>query len=173
MWSLSWIVLKLKILDSGMWRLKAQGRIPVYKSDSRIVFNKVPSVQYVSTKFASSRAQMGLPRWLSGKECLYQCRRRGFDPCVGKIPWGRAWQPVLVLLPGDSLGQRSLVGCSPWSWRELDMTRHTAHTCADKHPGSGSPGPAYSGPLRLQCTGLFGPGWLLLSILSLKKIPEI
>ena len=30
-----------------------------------------------------------LPRWLSGKESACQCRRRGFDPWVGKIPWRR------------------------------------------------------------------------------------
>ena len=26
----------------------------------------------------------------------------------------RQWHPTLVLLPGKSHGQRSLVGCSPW-----------------------------------------------------------
>ena len=35
-----------------------------------------------------------------------------FDPWVGKIPWQRAWQPTLVFLPGESHGQRSLVGHS-------------------------------------------------------------
>ena len=42
-----------------------------------------------------------------------QCRsfrRRGFDPWVGKIPWRRAWQPTPVFLPGESHGQRRLVG---------------------------------------------------------------
>ena len=29
---------------------------------------------------------------------------------VGKIPWRRAWQPTPVFLPGESHGQRSLVG---------------------------------------------------------------
>ena len=28
--------------------------------------------------------------------------------------WRRKWQPTPVLLPGESHGQRSLVGCSPW-----------------------------------------------------------
>ena len=43
------------------------------------------------------------------------------DPWVGKIPWRRAWQPTPVFLPGKSLGQRSLVGYSPWSqsWTRL------------------------------------------------------
>jgi len=38
----------------------------------------------------------------------------GFIPRVRKIPWRRAWQPTIVFLPGESHGQRSLVGYSPW-----------------------------------------------------------
>ena len=41
----------------------------------------------------------------------------GINPWVGKIPWRRAWQPTLVFLPGESHGQRSLVGCSPLGCR--------------------------------------------------------
>ena len=48
--------------------------------------------------------------------------RPGFDPWVGKIPWRRAWQPTPVFLPGESHGQRSLVGYSPWDHKESDMT---------------------------------------------------
>ena len=33
-----------------------------------------------------------------------------FNPWVGKVPWRRAWQPTLVLLPGESHELRSLVG---------------------------------------------------------------
>ena len=33
--------------------------------------------------------------------------------------------PALVLLPGKSHGQRSLVGCSPWGRSESDMTDFT------------------------------------------------
>ena len=36
--------------------------------------------------------------------------RRRFDPWVGKIPWRRKWQPNRACLPGESHGQRSLVG---------------------------------------------------------------
>ena len=51
------------------------------------------------------------PGGTSGKEPACQCRRhrrRGFSPWVRKIPWGRAWQPIPVSLPGESHGQRSL-----------------------------------------------------------------
>ena len=34
----------------------------------------------------------------------------------------RKWQPTPVFLPGKSLGQRSLVGYSPWGRKELDTT---------------------------------------------------
>jgi len=55
--------------------------------------------------------KIGLPWWLSGKKSSCQCRRRGFDPWVGKIPQRRKWQPTPVFLPGKSHGQRSLAGC--------------------------------------------------------------
>ena len=42
-----------------------------------------------------------------------RCKRCGFDPWVGKIPWRRAWQPTPVFLPGESHGQRSLLGYGP------------------------------------------------------------
>ena len=41
---------------------------------------------------------------------------------VGKIPWSRTWQPTPVFLPGESHGQRSLAGYSPWGHKESDMT---------------------------------------------------
>ena len=51
-----------------------------------------------------------------------QCGRCRFDPWVGKIPWRRTWQPTPVFLPGESHGQRSLVGYGPWDRKESDMT---------------------------------------------------
>ena len=57
-----------------------------------------------------------LSRWCSDKESTCQCRRRRshrFNPWMGKIPWRRAWQLTPAFLPGESHGQRSLVGCSP------------------------------------------------------------
>ena len=39
--------------------------------------------------------------------------------------WRRKWQPSPVFLPGESQGQRSLVGCRLWGRTELDMTEAT------------------------------------------------
>ena len=46
----------------------------------------------------------------------------GFNPWVRKIPWRRKWQPTPVFSPGESHGQRNLVGYSPWGRKELDTT---------------------------------------------------
>ena len=59
------------------------------------------------------------------KNLLYLCRRHRSDPWVRKIPWRRAWQPIPAFLPGESHGQRSLVGYSPCSHKELDTTEVT------------------------------------------------
>ena len=61
------------------------------------------------------------PGGSDGKSVCLQCRRPGFDPWVGKIPWRRKWQPTPVPLPGKSHGWRSLGGYSPWG-RLSDFT---------------------------------------------------
>ena len=39
--------------------------------------------------------------------------------------WRRKWQPTSVFLPGESQGQRSLVGCYLWGCTESDTTEAT------------------------------------------------
>ena len=39
--------------------------------------------------------------------------------------WRRKWQPTPVFLPGESQGQRSLVGCYLWGHIESDPTEVT------------------------------------------------
>ena len=44
------------------------------------------------------------------------------------IYWRRKWQPTPVVLPGESHGQMSLAGYSPWGHKESDMTELLTHT---------------------------------------------
>ena len=67
----------------------------------------------------------GLPWWLTGKESACQCKRRGFDLWIRKIPCRRAWQPTLVFLPGKSHRQRSLASYSSWGHKRV---RHDLET---------------------------------------------
>ena len=68
--------------------------------------------KYVSIIY-SSRTYMGLPTWLSSKECACQCRghqRHRFNPWVRKIPGGGNGKLLAPLfLPGKFHGKRSLV----------------------------------------------------------------
>ena len=71
------------------------------------------------------------PGGASGKEPASHCRRCkrcGFDPWVGKIPWRRERQPTPVFLPGESHGQRNLVSYSPWGPKESHTIEATEHT---------------------------------------------
>ena len=70
-----------------------------------------------------------IPQWLSGKEstCDEEPLRRWFILRVRKIPWRRAWQPTPEFLHGESHGQRSLVGYSPWGCKASDMTEVMEH----------------------------------------------
>ena len=52
-------------------------------------------------------------------------KTQGLSPGVRKVPWKRAWQPTPVSLPGESHGQRSLAGCSPWGQKESDTIEAT------------------------------------------------
>ena len=64
----------------------------------------------------------------SAKTPPCQCRkhkRHGFDPWVGKSLWRRKWQQAPVFLPGESHGQRSLEGYSPWGHKGSDTTEAT------------------------------------------------
>ena len=76
------------------------------------------------------------PGSASSKEHACQCRRRkrcGFDPWVRKTSWRRARQPSPVFLPGESHGQRSLAGYSPWGRKESDTTEVTEHLDTQEH----------------------------------------
>ena len=115
---------------------------------SRSVFPKtaVPVLESFSVVHCSSR----LPWWLRGRRICLQCRRPGFNPWVGKIPWRRERLPTPVFWPGGFHGQRSLVGCSPWGRKESDMTEqlhfHFSLSCIGE--GNGNP---------LQCSCLENP----------------
>ena len=63
-----------------------------------------------------------LPWWFSSKESACQCRRLGFDPCVGKIPWRREWLPTLVFLPVNHLDRGAWQATVHAVAKELDTT---------------------------------------------------
>ena len=95
-------------MDEGM-----QGRVLRRECDSPAIVCEWLSLMLV------------LLRWCSGKESAHQRRRCWFDTWFRRIPWRRKLQLTPVFVPGESHGQRSLVGYSLWDYKESDMTEHT------------------------------------------------
>ena len=82
-------------------------RIPMEKGAWRATVHRVTKSQ-TWLKWLSTHTHtyiLGFPQWLSGKRLCLQCwrhRRRRLDPCVGKTPQRRKWQPTPVFLPEKS-----------------------------------------------------------------------
>ena len=91
---------------------------------------------YSTLSMSSELNHINLPGDASGKESACNAGDLssipGFDSWVGKNLWRRKWQPTPILLPGESHGQRSLVGYSPWVCKELGTIEVTLHACM--HP---------------------------------------
>ena len=84
------------------------------------------------------------------KLCAYQTHLINKGLSEYKTSQRRHWRPTPVLLPGNSHGPRSLVGCSPWDHQELYLTEqlhfHFSLSCIGE--GNGNP---------LQCSCLENP----------------
>ena len=59
-----------------------------------------------------------------GKESACQAGDSSSIPGLGRSPGEGKWQLTLVFLPGESHGQRSLAGYSPWGRRWLGGPEH-------------------------------------------------
>ena len=134
--TLEWVAISFS--NAWKWKVKAKSlsRVWLLATPWTAAYQDPPSMGFSRQEywsgvpFANSIDCNGLPRWLNGKEYTCQCSRcktRGLDSWVRKILWRREWQPTPGFWPGESHGQRSLVGYSPWGCKELDMPK-TTHT---------------------------------------------
>ena len=101
---------------------------------------------------------MGFPGGASSGESSYLRRRhksQGLGPWAGKIPWRR--KPTAAFLPGKFQGQRNLVGCSPWSCKELDTAEHTDTGGKKEVEGRNRETGTGTYTLSIQNTRLLGP----------------
>ena len=97
----------------GQWSLlgySLQGRKELDMTESTkdacILINGTSQVALVVKKLPATQAVI---------------RDLGSISVSGRFPWRRAWQPTPVFLPGETSGQRNLMGYSPWGRRESYM----------------------------------------------------
>ena len=111
-----------EVLYARLWRSNSDATICYL---SHIINNIITAIRGHCLK------QLGFSGGIRGKEPTCHRRRNKrcrFDPWVWKIHWSRKCHPTLVLLPGKPHRQRSLVGYSPWSHKESDLTDSTEHS---------------------------------------------
>ena len=73
---------------------------------------------------AAAWISYGLPYSSDGKESSYNAGVPGSIPGSGRSPGSS----TPVFLPGESHGERSLAGYSPWGHKELDTTKWLTRT---------------------------------------------
>ena len=79
------------------------------------IFPHFKSISFFEVMIIPSSKYLGFPGGTNGKEPSCQCRiKMRVQSLVTKILWRRGWQPTPVFLHGESHGQRSLTGYSPW-----------------------------------------------------------
>ena len=125
---------KYDMVQENIWIFLAATfqKTPLLKNKTKQTY---PYLTYPKNSVCASKlktettiiSKTGFPAGATGKESPCQCRRHkrhGFNSWVRKIRWRRAWQPPPppVFLSGESHGQRSLEGYSPWGHKESDMT---------------------------------------------------
>ena len=102
------------------------------------VFNYSPSI---SSNFRSFGQKYQCLMLLCFIQSAFLCQRR-------------QRHPTPVFLPGKSHGQRSLVGCSPWGFKELDMTERLHFHALEKEVAT------HSSVLAWRIPGMAEPGVL-------------
>ena len=72
---------------------------------------------------------LGFPGGSDGEESAFNVGDLGMIPGLGRSP-EEGMATLSSILPGESHGQRSLAGYSPWGHKESDTTEQlsTAHT---------------------------------------------
>ena len=108
--------------DEG-WRLMAHGdRSPLRRREGS-------AARLCGCADCHCLAPGAFPGGSADKESVCRCRRHGFLPWFGRIPWSRKWQPTPVFLPGES----------PWTEEPGGLrsagSQRVGHDLATEHTG--------------------------------------
>ena len=111
---------KARPQEVSLWRQE-------YRPD--VNWEQVSEAVWILRSHLIIEAMWGFPGGSDGKESA--CNSRDPGSWVRKIPWRRAWQPTPVFLPGESHGQRSLVGVTHsqtrLKWLSMHSHLHSLH----------------------------------------------
>jgi len=85
----------------------------------------VGEVQFVLRKASHGSASLHVEIKLVNAKSFLKLSSSIQRLVIDEMHWRRKWQPTPVFLPGESQGQRSLMGCCLWGRTESDTTEAT------------------------------------------------
>ena len=100
------------------WR--AASRTPRKQIKAHVTQSNGTPLQYSCLENSTDRGA-----WWAAVHGVAKSWTRLRDFILTFMHWRRKWQPTPVILPGESQGRGSLVGCRLWSRIELDITEAT------------------------------------------------
>ena len=118
LWCLEYVMLCGKKNFADRIKFIKLKEITLSSPDGPNLFNWACDSKEISLQLGAERCS----RKVGGREEIQIMREpthhcwisKGLSTEEGEIPWRREWQSTLVFLPGESHGQRSLAGYSPW-----------------------------------------------------------
>ena len=128
------------ILEKNIYSVTTRWNI-LYMSPIYLVYGIIQILE----KEMATHTPVGFPVLLLGKFHGWRSPV-GYSPCDHRIGheklhflsfyssfWRRKWQCTPLFLPGESHGQRGLVGYSLWGCKESDTTKQPTHTHTHTH----------------------------------------
>ena len=123
------------ILEKNIYSVTTRWNI-LYMSPIYLVYGIIQILE----KEMATHTPVGFPVLLLGKFHGWRSPV-GYSPCDHRVGheklhflsfyssfWRRKWQCTPLFLPGESHGQRGLVGYSLWGCKESDTTKQLTHT---------------------------------------------
>ena len=89
---------------------------------SRILLNESTGLTSPMDKYMKPLRKLGLVWAIESGDAEQQKGAANVYEATQTFKWRRKWQPTPIFWPGESQGQRSLVGCHLWGRTESDMT---------------------------------------------------
>ena len=98
--------------------------------------NLQETFKMLATYLCTCETELGLPKWLRGKEPACQCRRCRFHPWVGKIPWSRKWESTQYSCLEDSMDRGAWQAAVHGVAKSQGQMRDWAHMHAQEQTSS-------------------------------------
>ena len=107
---------------------------------SYIADRSLINAAYVQSNLSVSIKTQGLPWWLRWLRICLQCRRPGFNPCVGEIPWKRVlggsrivWQQKKdtsnPMRDKKEIAKADVIVCKLYNWGAIQYIGDHFYNC--------------------------------------------